>query len=406
MIQKKRIWVVSEVFYPDTDIATANIATEIALKFRDDFEVHVICGPQDYERKNNTRQEARLPGIHIHRWKYFNYNKNHTFQRLLRVVGISLGLFLLGFKIKKGDKAFVISNPAFITPLYAFLKWCKGFKYLMLMHDVFPENLVTGGYIKESSALYKITRKIFIRSRIACDKIIVIGRDMKELLMKNFPSSRDEDIVIIPNWADIEAIFPLEQQHNPLAEKLGITDKVVVLFAGNHGVLQNLKAFLQIVKHTRNNELHFVFAGGGATKKELESFVQTNRLSNVSFLPPFPRAENNHILNACHIGLVSLRDELYGVGVPSKSYNILGAGKPILFLGNIQTEIAQFVLENDLGWAFTYSDAANASLFLNSLSIAHLKEIQQKGAKGRKLVEEKYSKEYVLTMLNTYVASW
>ncbi len=93
MIQKKRIWVVSEVFYPDTDIATANIATEIALKFRDYFEVHVICGPQDYERKNNTQREAQLPGIHIHRWKYFNYNKNHTFQRLLRVVGISLGLF-------------------------------------------------------------------------------------------------------------------------------------------------------------------------------------------------------------------------------------------------------------------------------------------------------------------------
>ncbi len=102
---------------------------------------------------------------------------------------------------------------------------------------------------------------------MACDKIIVIGRDMKELLMRNFPSSRNEDIVIIPNWADIDAIFPLPQQNHPLAEKLGITDKVVVLFAGNHGVLQNLKAFLQIVKHTRNNELHFVFAGGAPLKR-------------------------------------------------------------------------------------------------------------------------------------------
>lgn len=402
-MQKKRIWLVSEVFYPDTDIATANIATEIALKFRGDFEVHVICGPQDYERKNNTRQEAELPGIHIHRWKYFNYNKNHTFQRLLRVVGISLGLFLLGFKIKKGDKAFVISNPAFITPLYAFLKWCKGFEYLMLMHDVFPENLVTGGYVKGSSVLYKIIRKIFIRSRIVCDKIIVIGRDMKELLMRNFPSSRHEDIVIIPNWADIEAIFPLEQQHNPLVEKLNITDKIVILFAGNHGVLQNLKAFLEIVKNISNKGLHFVFAGGGATKKELESFVQTNRLSNVSFLPPFPRAENNNILNACHIGLVSLTDELYGVGVPSKSYNILGAGKPILFLGNTQTEIAQFVLENDLGWAFSYSEQEKALMFLNSFSSESLDMIQEKGIKGRKLVEKEYSKKFVLNKISELV---
>lgn len=399
MNQKKRVWLVSEVFYPDTDIATANIATEIALKFRDDFEVHVICGPQDYERKNAIQQASALPGIHIHRWKYFNYNKNHTFKRLLRVVGISLGLFLLGFKIKKGDKAFVISNPAFITPLYAFLKWCKGFRYFLLMHDVFPENLVTGGYVKDSSVLYKITRKLFIKSRLACDKIIVIGRDMKELLMRNFPSSRGQDIVIIPNWADIDAIFPLQQQQNPLAEKLGVTNKLVILFAGNHGILQNLKAFLEIIKNTSNSELHFVFAGGGATKKDLESFVQSNRLQNVSFLPPFPRAENNHILNACHIGLVSLTDELYGVGVPSKSYNILGAGKPILFLGNTQTEIAQFVLEHDLGWAFSYSEKDKASAFLDSLSSDYLGVIQAKGRKGRQLVEKEYSKAFVLNKL-------
>ena len=402
-MQKKRIWLVSEVFYPDTDIATANIATEIALKFREDFEVHVICGPQDYERKNNTVQDPQLPEIHIHRWKYFNYNKNHTFKRLLRVVGISLGLFLLGFKIKKGDKAFVISNPAFITPLYAFLKWCKGFEYFMLMHDVFPENLVTGGYVRENSALYKITRKIFIKSRMACDKIVVIGRDMKELLMRNFPSSRYEDIVIIPNWADIDAIFPLPQQNHPMAEKLGITNKVVVLFAGNHGVLQNLKAFLEIVKNISNNRLHFVFAGGGATKKDLESFVQASGLKNVSFLPPFPRVENNNILNACHIGLVSLTDELYGVGVPSKSYNILGAGKPVLFLGNTQTEIAQFVLENDLGWAFSYSEQDKARAFLNLLSLESLGAIQEKGTKGRRVVEKEYSKKFILNKIGELV---
>ena len=56
-MSKKKIWLVSEVFYPDTDIATANIATEIALKFGEEFEVHVICGPKDYERKNKRTDD-------------------------------------------------------------------------------------------------------------------------------------------------------------------------------------------------------------------------------------------------------------------------------------------------------------------------------------------------------------
>ncbi|MGC4231865.1 MAG: glycosyltransferase family 4 protein [Niabella sp.] len=402
-MKKERIWVVSEVFYPDTDIATANIATEIALKFRENFEVHVICGPQDYERKNSSVNGDELEDIHIHRWKFFNYNKNHKIKRLIRVIGISLGLFFYGFKIKKTDKAFVISNPAFITPFFGFLKWLKGFEYILLMHDVFPENLIVGGYIKETNICYRLTRALFVRSRVATDKIIVIGRDMKALLLQHFPRHRENDIRIIPNWADTDAVFPIDRQEHKILEELQLQNKLIILFAGNHGILQNLLAFLKIVEQTNNPSIHYVFAGGGATKSELENYAAAHNMSNVSFLPPFQRSENNSILNSCHIGLVSLTDSLYGVGVPSKSYNILSAGKPILFLGNTQTEIAQFVTENNLGWAFEYKHSRAVIDFLNTLTIDCLPDIMAKGAKGRELVKDYYTKEEVLEQIISYV---
>jgi len=395
-MRRKRIWIVSEVFYPDTDIATANIATEIALKFREGFEVHVICGPQDYERKNQSATIPELEGIHIHRWKYFNYDKNHKIKRLIRVIGISLGLFIKGLLINKKDKAFVISNPAFITPLYAFLKWIKRFEYILLMHDVFPENLVVGGYIKETSVLYRLTRALFVRSRLAANKIIVIGRDMKELLLRYYPDNRKDDIVVIPNWADTQVVFPLKEEQNKLLEKYQLDNKIVILFAGNHGVLQNLLSFIKIIQQTNNLSVHYIFAGGGATKKDLELFVQQNDIGDVTFLPSYSRAEMNNILNACHIGLVSLSDDVYGVGVPSKSYNILSAGKPILFLGNTKTEIARFVIENDLGWAFEYRNTYAIVDFLNNLSLDYLSDIIAKGAKGREVVKNHYKKEEVL----------
>lgn len=402
-MKKKRIWVVSEVFYPDTDIATANIATEIALKFRESFEVHVICGPQDYERKNSSVNGNELEDIHIHRWKFFNYNKNHKLKRLIRVIGISLGLFFYGFKIKKADKAFVISNPAFITPFFGFLKWLKGFEYILLMHDVFPENLVVGGYIKEPSMLYHLTRSLFVKSRSTADKIIVIGRDMKELLLKHYLANRRDDIVVIPNWADTEAIFPLKEAQNKLLEEYQLHNKIIILFAGNHGVLQNLLSFIKIIQQTNNPDMHYVFAGG-ATKNNLELFVQQNSIENVTFLPSYPRSEMNNVLNACHIGLVSLSDEVYGVGVPSKSYNVLSAGKPILFLGNTQTEIAQFVLENGLGWAFEYRNKHAIVDFLNRLSMEGLSDITTKGAKGREMVKNYYKKEDVLERIMNHVS--
>lgn len=395
-MSKKRVWLISEVFYPDIDIATANIATQIALKFKEEFEVHVICGPQGYETKTTTKKN--LEDITIHRWNYFNYDKNHKLKRLFRVIGISLGMFFYGCKIKKNDIAFVISNPAFITPLYAFLKRIKGFRFIMLMHDVFPENLVAGDYIKKENILYKLTQYFWSRSRKVADKIIVIGRDMKNLLLEKFPQNRISDIVNIPNWADTDKIFPITESQSVLPASIE-KDKIIILFAGNHGVLQNLISFIKIIQQTKNCLLHFVFAGGGATKKELEQYVLQNEIPHITFLPPFPQKDNNAILNSCDIGLVSLTDKLYGVGVPSKSYNILAAEKPILFLGNTKTEIGQFVQENDIGWAFQYADSQKIIDFLNGLTLLDIELFKTMGKRGREIILQKFSKTVVLEQL-------
>ncbi len=398
------MWLISEVFYPDTDIATGNIATEIAVRFSQQYEVHVICGPADYDGKKNRVEKDGLNGqVILHRVTHFNFDKNHPVKRLFRVAGISSGLFLKGFGIRKGEKVFVVSNPAFIIPLYSFLRVFKRFKYIVLMHDVFPENLVTGGYIRKWSLVYKITRKVFELCRKVPDQIIVIGRDMKDLLLETFPLSRAGDITIIPNWADVETVRPDPLLFNEAVKQYGLEGKLIILFAGNHGVLQNLKDFLEVLKKVNNPSLHFVFAGGGSEKPVLEAFAKEMDLSNTTFLPAFPRKELNRMQNSCHIGLVSLKDSFYGVGVPSKSYNILGAGKPILFIGNKETEIAQFVEESDTGWAFNYSGSQEIINFLNSLSFASVPMITEKGNRGRQIVEDSYSKEKVLEAIMTLV---
>lgn len=397
-MKKQKLWLVSEVFYPDVEIATGNIATEIALKFAEQYDVQVICGPAGYEKKTSTyKDESVEQKITIHRINSFNFNKNRSFIRLLRVAGISLSMFVKGWKIKKTDKAFVISNPAFITPFFGFLKSLKGFDYTMLMHDVFPENLIAAGYVKESNVIYKFLRWFFVKARNKADNMIVLGRDMKDLICQKMPERDWHKVKIIPNWADIENIYPLPFEDNEIIKSHNLQDKIVVSFAGNHGILQNLMAFLKIIEKVKNPGIHFVFAGGGATKDKLVEYVREKKMEHVTFLPSFPRSELNKFQNACTIGLVSLSDNLYGVGVPSKSYNIYAAGKPILFLGNTKTEIAQFVIENNIGWAFNYSDQKTIIDFLNKLNKMDMKKIEKMGAIGRSIIQKEYNKEFVLS---------
>ena len=273
------------------------------------------------------------------------------------------------------------------------------------MHDVFPENLVAAGFFDKDNILYRILFRFFVYSRKFADRIIVIGRDMKAIICDNLPPSWHSKVEIIPNWADIENVYPIEYDSNAVFQNLNLNHKIIIQFAGNHGILQNLLPFIEIVRKLSNENLHFVFAGEGATKSKLVEFSTLNNMQNVTFLPAFSRHDLNSVQNACNIGLVSLSDSVYGIGVPSKSYNILSAGKPILFLGKSNSEIAAMVKENDIGWAFEYSQEVEILNFLNSLKLEDLANIELKGKKGRRFVVDELSKCSILNKISAVVSS-
>lgn len=402
MGEKQRLWMVSEVFYPE-EVATGYIMTEIALALSKQKEVHVICGPETYERKKDNIDYSKVKDLKLHRINSFNLNKNKLHTRLLRFIGIAMGMFFKGlWQIKKEDKVFIVTNPAPLIPLYALLKWLKGFELIILVHDVFPENMVTGKMIKPSNPLYKLLKRIFDKSYKKADTLAVLGRDMQDVMVQKtgLPLSR---IPITPNWADLEHVSEQPFEANPIIEKHHLQDKIVIQYAGNHGRLQHLPEFLEVVNEVKNSNLHFVFVGNGAVKKQMQAFAETNKLDNVSFWEPFSRPEQNVYLNACHIGLVTLSDELYGLGVPSKSYNILASGRPVLFLGNKDTEIGKTIVEHQCGWVFGHHQKQAIVDFLNSLTKDSLAVIHDKGHAGKTLAITSYAKPIILRQFEEIV---
>ena len=68
------------------------------------------------------------------------------------------------------------------------------------------------------------------------------------------------------------------------------------------------------------------------------------------------RSMQKDFLNACDVAIVTLSDGMYGLGVPSKSYNIMAAGKPILYIGDEKSEIALCIKEYNIGWLVKPND--------------------------------------------------
>ena len=103
--------------------------------------------------------------------------------------------------------------------------------------------------------------------------------------------------------------------------------------------------------------------------------------------------------------MVSLTAGMYGLGVPSKTYNIFSAGKPILFIGDYQSEIARYVNDNDAGWAFTWNQKKEITDFLNKIDLDTLKEINKKGTNAFELVKRKFTKSIILENYKSTILS-
>ncbi len=394
-MSKVRVWVVSELFYPD-EASTGYIMTSIAKSLGEHYEVHVICGPAGYDKLTNEKAEENF-SFTIHRLKALNFDKNNIIGRLIRLILLSFGMFFKGlFSISRRDSVLIVTNPAFAIPLFSILKLIKGFNYKILVHDVFPENLISGGVISsKSNILYKILAGCFNWSYQKASQLIVLGRDMKEVMNKKVKSK--VDISIVENWADLTAIQPELFLENEIITQNSLENKIVFLFAGNIGRLQGLDFLFEVIKNVKNDIIHFAFIGDGALLPDLKEIVAVNQMQNVTFLGTYPRSKQKMFLNACHFGLVTLDQNMYGLGVPSKSYNIMAAGKPIFFIGDKMSEIALMVKEHKCGMVFDKREIQSILEFFNSVSINDIPDFQKMGEISRELAQSRYSKEFILS---------
>lgn len=389
-------WIVSELFYPD-EVSTAKILTDIALKrVKMDKKVNVICGPSGYEKSYFIQKKDLNSGIEIFRVNLIGLNKNKLLQRSLRQILLTFKMsWLILIKVKKNDNVFITTNPSFLIITIAILKRLKGFTIEILVHDVFPENLVPAGLLKKDDFKYKFLSKIYNNSYRNADRIIAIGEDMKMLLQqKTYPKIVKIDV--IPNWFDND-IFPLHDFN--ISKYLGIEvkNKIVIGFAGNLGRLQGVLKFIELLKKSENLNIIFVIFGDGALRLALKEKIINENLINVFYLGPKPRNEQIYFLNACHIGLITLVHGMKGLGVPSKTYNLMAAGKPLFYIGDQYSEIDNYIEKFGCGWSFSWDNDVEILKFLKNISLVVLPDILNKGLKS-KSASENFNKDNLLNL--------
>ncbi len=390
------VWVVSELYYPE-ETSTGHFMTKIAEGLAKEYSVRVLCAQPSYSRRG-TRVPAHEThnGVDIWRCPSTTLNKDIFIFRLVNLVTISISIFVAALtQFHEGDCVLVVTNPPLLPYVTMLACRLRHAKCIIRVDDVYPDILTATGMVKNKSISFRIldylTRKLYSYA----DWIVVLGRDVVRLISRKIPRHQKR-IRMITNWADLDLVSPATKRDNVLLNELGLTDKFIVQWAGNMGHPHEVKSLFEAMIQLKNNpNIHFIFIGSGYKRVWLESQVKQSGLKNATFLGNKPRSEQANFLNACDIAVSSLIPGMSGISVPSRVYNILAAGKPILAIGEADSEISYLIAEEKVGWIVP---PGQPDQIVSAILEASVKptELSEMGKRGRAVVETKYSSESII----------
>ena len=270
-----------------------------------------------------------------HRFSLFAEGKNPVL-RALRYFLCTIKHFNRGVFSKDArscDVMFISSTPPIQGAMAAMVKKCRRdhIPFVYNLQDIFPDSLVGTGLAKKDGLLWKIGRKIEDFTYRNADKIIVISQDFKRNIMaKGVP---EEKIEVIYNWVDQNAVVDVPREQNKLFAKYNLDpSKFYITYSGNIGLTQNMDMLLAVMEELKTEEpdVRLVLIGEGAYKAQVEKIVAEKNLSNVAMLPFQPYEDIGHVFSLGDAGLVISKPGVGENSVPSKTWSIMSASRPVL----------------------------------------------------------------------------
>lgn len=349
-MQQPKIVIASQHYPPDQS-TTAAIMSAIADRLAQDVPVVVLSGMQGAsgEAEGHTRPVVVEISNRM-------TDKAALVRRAAAEILFALRVFWeLLKRLQRGDVALTVTAPFMLPYAVAAAARLKRARSVLIMHDLFPDVLVTAGILRSASIPAGIMRAANALMFGALAAVVVIGRDTEKLLLR-YRGVGCEKIWFIPNWATLEpGVRPISPD-NPFRPR---SAKFVVGLSGNLGFTHDPVIVFEAARLLRDDsEIHFLLSGWGIGFERLQALQSEARLANVTLIDRVPDDGLETLLSAADIWLIPYRKHAAGISVPSRLYNLLAVGRPVVIVSEKATEAALTVIEHDVGWVASPGDAS------------------------------------------------
>ncbi|GLH74841.1 hypothetical protein GETHLI_33430 [Geothrix limicola] len=379
-------------YYSPVLAATTHLMRDLAEGLAEGGN-HVTVLTNGPSRSGAPIEDHPLLRGRIHRaWNPF-LRKLGVFSKAFEYFWFSAFFFLRGLFVRKVDLIFVVSTPPLAGLPAALLAWMKGAKLVYNLQDIFPESAVVAGLLPGKGLIYRGFRKAEELTYKVSDLVISISESFSEYVQQIVPGKA---VATVPNWVDTDSITPRSAESDPVLAEFRQGGAFVVQYAGNIGFVQNLENLLLAAECLKDYpDIRFVFIGDGNAKQPLETMARERNLKNCGFLPLQPLERVASVYNACDLGVIPLKPGAAQIAVPSKTWNYLAAGRPVIGCVESDSYLARVIRDSRSGEIVPPDDPQSLAKAILDYRNAP-DRIQEAGLWGRDYVETYLSRRVAI----------
>lgn len=394
MREKREVLILCQFFYPE-HVSSATLPKEMAEDMVDaGLGVDVLCGypTEYYDGEKKLPEKDMYKGINITRVRYLQLDRINKVGRLINYFSFVASIAIRWPKLLRYKCLIVYSTPPLLPLIPALASKFFGKRFVFVAYDVYPDMAVLLKSIRKGSIIEKImnlTNKIVYKE---AEKVVALGHEMKQYMLKKALVKNQEKVEVIPNWYDQGKITVSSEIRNKDIADLRKPGKFIVLYSGNMGICQDMKTIMDCILLLKKKEnMLFIFTGHGNKVEEMKQIVEDNRLKNVRFYGFLLGSDYSDMLKIADVYLVSLERGIEGMGVPSKTYSYLAAGRPVLAIMSDDTDVSRDLRTYSAGYSFRQGDVEGLAQAIENMAADH-HACEAMGNNARQMFIENYDR--------------
>jgi colanic acid biosynthesis glycosyl transferase WcaI len=359
---------------------------------------HFPTGEVPHSYRRGIWQWDTQAGVRVCRVRVPSGNRANLVHRL-----VTFGIFqalasMVGLR-QPCDVA-LITNPALETWLpFALLAVLRRKASIFCVWDVYPDVGVRLGVFRH---------RLVIAAVKALEDFCLKRATFVQVLAPEFAATLEargvpgHKLALVRPWLDTDFLRPLPR-HNDFAGEFQLTDRFVVLYAGNLGYSQGLEYVLEAARLLAAENVYFVLVGDGVSRGKLQAQAHQLGLTNVSFIPFQPRERLPQVLASADIALISLKRGIGKDSLPSKTFPVLASGRPVIVAADRDCDLWQLVQQSGAGLCVEPENPEQLACAVASLKADQALR-EQMGQRGRAYVVQNHSRQAAATAFERLLA--